>query len=100
MSPQPVALRDERTVAVENASYKWACSFTCYALLIDMMYRAAVLNEAAWDLMALAVVPGIICTVYQARHKTVSVWAAVLMVCSAVAVAVYLATLYYFHLLH
>jgi len=42
--------RDERTVAVENASYRWACTFVSFALLIDVMYRGAVRNEAAWDL--------------------------------------------------
>jgi hypothetical protein len=92
--------RDERTVAVENASYKWACIFTTYALFIEVMYRGAVRHEAAWDLLALAIAPGVICTIYQARHKTVSGWMAVLMVCSAVAVAAYIAALYQFGLLH
>ena len=62
--------RDERTVAVENASYRWACAFVSFALLIDVMYRGAVRNEAAWDLMALAIVPGIVSLMYQARQKT------------------------------
>lgn len=61
--------RDERTVAVENASYRWAYSFVVFALLIDVMWRAAVRHEAAWDLMALAIVPGIVCAMYQARQK-------------------------------
>jgi len=100
MTTHQTVQRDERTVAVENASYRWACTFVTFALLIDVIYRGAVHNEAAWDLMALASVPGIICTIYQARHKTVSGWLAVLMVCSAVAVAAYIAALYQFHLLH
>ena len=67
--------RDERTVAVENASYKWACTFLTFALLIDVMYRAWVHDEAAWDLLALVVLGGAIATVYQARHKTLPrVW--------------------------
>ena len=92
--------RDERTVAVENASYKWACIFITFALLIDVVYRGAVRNEAAWDLMALAVVPGIVCTVYQARQKTLAGWIAVLLVCSAVVVAAIIAAMYQVHLLH
>ena len=60
--------RDERTVAVENASYKWACIFVAFALLIDGAYRGVVRNEAAWDLLALAIVPSLACTMYQARQ--------------------------------
>lgn len=61
--------RDERTVAVANASYKWACIFITFALLIDVMWRAWFLDEAAWDLLALVVVSGAIATMYQARHR-------------------------------
>ena len=70
MSTPKSVIRDERTVAVENTSYKWASIFVSYALLIDVMYRGAVRNEAAWDLLALVVVPGIVCLVHQARQKT------------------------------
>ena len=93
-------VRDERTVAVENASYKWACIFVIYALFIDVIYRGAVRNEAAWDLLALATVPGVICTVYQARRKTVGGWLPLVMVCSAVVCAAFIAAMYKFHLLH
>ena len=91
MTNQPVVLRDERTVAVENTSFKWACNFITFALLIDVMYRGLVRSEAAWDLMALACVPGIISTIYQAHQKTMAGWAAVVMVCGAVVVAAYIA---------
>ncbi len=67
-TPQSVE-RDERTVAVENASYKWACIFVTFALFIDGAYRGVVRNEAAWDLLALAIVPSLACTMYQARQK-------------------------------
>jgi hypothetical protein len=67
-SPESVQ-RDERTVAVANASYKWAGVFVMFALLIDVMCRAWLFDEAAWDLMALVVVTGAIPTMYQARHK-------------------------------
>lgn len=100
MSNQQSVLRDERTVAVENASYKWACNFITFALLIDVAYRGLVRNEAAWDLMALACVPGIISTIYQARQKTMEGWLAVVMVCAAVVVAASIAAMYQFHLLH
>ena len=92
--------RDERTVAVENASYKWAYIFLSFALLIDVVYRGVVRNEAAWDLMALVVVGGIVCAVYQARQKTLARGVAVLLVCSAVVVAAFIAAMYMFHFLH
>jgi len=71
MNTQRSVERDARTVAVENASYRWACGFVSFALLIDVMFRSAVRSEAAWDLMALAILPGIASLVYQARQKTV-----------------------------
>ena len=69
MSTPQVVERDERTVAVENASYRWAYGVLTYALLMDVMYRGLVRHEAAWDLMALVIVGGAICTAYQARQK-------------------------------
>ncbi|MBN1347688.1 MAG: hypothetical protein JXQ73_33685 [Phycisphaerae bacterium] len=68
-SPQSV-VRDERTVAVENASYRWPYILLTYALLIDVVYRGLVRHEAAWDLMALVIVGSAVCTMYQARQKT------------------------------
>ena len=70
MSTTPSVLRDERTVAVENASYRWAYILLSFALLIDVVYRGLVHNEAAWDLLALVIVGGAVCTIYQARQKT------------------------------
>jgi hypothetical protein len=69
MNTHQCARADERTVAVENASYKWAYTFVTIALFIDVMCRAVVFHEAAWDLMALAIVPAIACTIYQARQR-------------------------------
>jgi hypothetical protein len=43
-TPQTVE-RDERTVAVENASYRWAYSLLTYALLVDVMYRSLVRRQ-------------------------------------------------------
>ena len=81
MSTHKSVERDERTVAVENASYKWAFNFVTFALLIDVVYRGAVRNEDAWDLMALAIVPSLACTMYQARQKILGprVWKALLI---------------------
>lgn len=67
-TPQSVN-RDERTGAVENASYKWAYGLLTFALLVDVMCRAMLRHEAAWDLMALVIVAGIGTSVYQARQR-------------------------------
>ena len=72
MSTPEVVERDERTVAVENASYRWAYGVLTFALLVDVMYRSLFRHEAAWDLMALVVVGGVIITVYQARQRTLA----------------------------
>ena len=62
--------RDERTAAVENASYKWAYVFTIFAISIDVMYRAFLRHEMIWDLVAVIFVSSAISKVYQVRQKT------------------------------
>jgi hypothetical protein len=92
-TPQAVE-RDERTVAVENASYRWAYLLLTYALLVDVIYRSLARHEATWDLLALVVVGGAVCTVYQARQKILAhgwVMKAVLVACLAGVVAAVLA---------
>jgi hypothetical protein len=88
---------DERTVAVVNASSRWAVNFLSFALLIDIMYRALVRKEAAWDLFALLWVSGAISMGYLARHqvlgqvfgsKTAIIGAAVAVVVAAVVAAI------------
>jgi hypothetical protein len=94
MSISQLVERDERTVAVENASYRWAYLVLSYALLVDVMYRSLVRHEAAWDLMALVIVGGFICAVYQAHQKILAhgwVMKVILASCIAGAVAAILA---------
>lgn len=87
-TPQAVE-RDERTVAVENASYRGAYIVLTYALFVDVMYRGLVLHEAAWDLLALAIGCGCFCGVYQARQKTLPHgWVMKVVLVSIVAAAI------------
>ena len=89
MSTQQSVVRDERTVAIENASYKWAYILLLFALFIDMLYRGMVRHENAWDLMALVFVSSALCTMYQVRQKTLAHgwWkAAVLITCVGAAI--------------
>ena len=44
-------VRDERTIAVEDASYRLAYGFISFALLLDVMYRSLVRREAPWELL-------------------------------------------------
>ena len=62
-------VRDERTAAVEDASYRFAYMFISFALLLDVMYRGWVRQEASWDLLALVIVGGAVSGVYQWRRK-------------------------------
>jgi hypothetical protein len=94
MSTPQCVERDERTVAVENASYRWAYLLLTYALLVDVMYRSLVRHEATWDLLGLVVVGGAVCTLYQARQKILGhgwVMKLVLAACVAGVVAAVLA---------
>ena len=90
MSTDQIVERDERTLAVENASYRWAYMLLTYALFIDVMYRGIVRGEAAWDLLALVILGGLFCAVYQAKRKTLThgwVRKVVLVACFAAAIA-------------
>lgn len=65
-------VRDERTLAVENASFRWAYFFTTYGLLAAVAYRAFALKESSWDLLALVIASGALTTGYQGLHKVLT----------------------------
>lgn len=65
-------MRDERTVTVENASYRLAYLLISYGLLGSIMYRAFVTDESTWDLMGLVIVSGVIASAHQARQRVLS----------------------------
>lgn len=62
--------RDERTIAVENAGYRWSYLFLSYGLLVLVAYRSFARGEAAWDLLALTVLGGVCNVTYQAARHT------------------------------
>ena len=91
MNAQGGVARDERTVAVENAGYKWAYTVLVFGLFIDWLCRATLRHEAAWDLFALLVVGGAVGQIYRARQKALPhawVKAGVLVACVAAVVAI------------
>lgn len=79
--------RDERTVVVENASYRWAYLVLSFGLLASVAYRGLVLRESNWDLLALVVLGGLVTTFYQGAQKVLSRRWALVAVATAVAAA-------------
>lgn len=65
-------VRDERTSAVENASYRWAYLLLSYGLLASTIYRSFVLHGSTWDLMALVIVGGTVASLYQGQQRVLS----------------------------
>jgi hypothetical protein len=64
--------RDERTVAIENQSYRWAFHVFAYGLLAIVAYRSYMADEAAWDLLALVVIGGSAASLYQWTHNVLT----------------------------
>jgi hypothetical protein len=62
--------RDERTIALENASYRWAYLFVSFGLLVATAYRSFARHEASWDLFALIVAGGVVSTGYQVAQRS------------------------------
>lgn len=73
-------VRDERTLFVENASYRWGYLFLAFGILLVAAYQGLVKQQASWDLLALVIVSGAVTTLYQSRHRVLSGrWAAVVV---------------------
>ena len=71
---------DERTVSVENSSYRWAYLLLSFGVLAVVAYRGFVWRESSWDLLALVVLSGFVTTFYQGAYRVISrrwVWVAI-----------------------
>lgn len=62
-------VKDERATFIENVSCKFGYNLITYTLLIDVIYRALVLDEAAWDLLGIIIISGLVMTLYQYKQK-------------------------------
>lgn len=81
--------RDERTIAVENASYRWGYLFMTFALLVSVAYRAFALKQTSWDLLAIVVIGGLVTTAYQRNQRILTTrWARRTLFAMALAVVV------------
>jgi hypothetical protein len=86
-------VRDERTIAVENASFRLSYLVLSFGALIIVAYRSFVYGQPMWDLLALVVLGGGVNAVYQgSRHVLTSRWAVMTAVTMAVAALVAAAT--------
>jgi hypothetical protein len=81
-------MRDERTVTVENASYRWAYLVLSFGLLAIVAYRAYVAQESSWDLLALVILGGLVATAYQGAHNILTRSSAKVAAASVVVAAV------------
>lgn len=61
--------RDERTIAVENAGYRWSYLVLSYGLLLIAVYRSLVRDQAVLDLIALTVLGGVVNAAYQGYRR-------------------------------
>jgi len=64
--------RDERTITIENASYRWAYHLLSLGLLVSVIYRGFIRQESSWDLLALVILGGLVTTLYQGIHGVLS----------------------------
>lgn len=83
-------IHDERTVAVENASYRWGYMLLSFGLLAIVAYRGFARQESNWDLMGLVILSGLVTTVYQAMHRIMAPrwgWAALVIGLLSAAIA-------------
>lgn len=81
--------RDERSVAVENASYRWGYLFMSFAVLLSVVYRSFVLKESSWDLLAIVVLGGMVTTLYQRNERILGTrWARLSVAAIAIALVI------------
>lgn len=91
MNATPAVQRDERTVIIENAGYRWAYLFLSFGLLILVAFRSFINHESPWDLLLLVVLGGVVGTAYQGWNRVLSkhwVVASLLAVVMAMIIAV------------
>jgi hypothetical protein len=58
-------IRDERTITVENASYRWGYLLLSFGVLSIVAYRSLIWRQSSWDLLVLIVLSGFVTTLYQ-----------------------------------
>ena len=68
--------RDERTIAIENTSYRWAYLFLSFGLLAIVAFRSFALRQSSWDLLAIVILSGVVAAVFRGRRHAYTAGAA------------------------
>ncbi len=63
---------DERTLAVENSSYRWGYMVLAFGILVAVAYRGFALGQSSWDLLALVGISAFTTTLYQWAHRVLT----------------------------
>lgn len=81
--------RDEREARIDLSADRIAYLVVSYGLLLSVAYRSFVNREAAWDLIGLVVLSGIVGLAYRVREGAVSArWTLMLVAPIAIAFVV------------
>jgi hypothetical protein len=81
--------RDERTIVVENASYRLAYLVLSYGILVLVAVRRFVNHENPWDLLVLVILAGGVAAIYQIIYRVVfSRWTATLLAAVIIAAGI------------
>lgn len=81
--------RDERQTMIDLSADRIAYLVVSYGLLVSIAYRSFVNGEAAWDLIGLVVLSGIVGLAYRVREGVASGrWTLVLVATIAIAFVV------------
>lgn len=89
MNTAALVQRDERTVTLENAGYRWSYLFLSFGLLALVAVRSFAHHERPWDLLALVILGGAVGTAYQGYHRVLSRrWAIISLLSIAIAAAI------------
>ena len=84
-----IGSRDEREVAIDHAADRLAYLVISYGLLLAVAWRSFTRGEAAWDLLALVLLGGIVGGVYRLLNGAVTrAWVVVAAVTAAAALVV------------
>jgi hypothetical protein len=79
----------ERDARIDRAADRLAYLAVSYGLLLIVAYRSFVRGEAAWDLLALVVIGGIVGFACRVRYGVLSGrWTAMLVATAGIAVAI------------
>ncbi len=63
---------DERSLAVENSSYRWGYLVLAFGILAAVAYRAFAWGQSNWDLLALLGLSAFATTLYQWAHRVLT----------------------------